>query len=443
MIFCATLSGLCGMALIKSSQLIPGNHNFDLRYEFSNIAKHYTGYYGYITIAVLFNLSMISQLIPEIIQSAAVGDMLIQQLFSKTCGVTFFPSLGWSCVQGDDAALLFGANSIVLTLGMVLVGLISIPMGYFNLDDNMHIQAAAAIALVLMILAWVYVFLDQGLVADRVPFLGTDYSNVLGVIVFNYSFAASLPSWINEKCDNTSIRKATWIPLIIGTIMFVVVGVLGGMAYAPFFDTDDDILTKLDQKGKMVGKITYYLFPLIVNLTSIPVYSIMIRYNLQSTNLVTPRVASFIGVVCPWILTFLFYTGDGFQLVVQWTGTTVNGVVSFIIPLYIYILAVSRYGVKHGEGLFADDDDGTVNLLSESNRGISEEAEGSDESIVEVTSTASRLSRRLSYNATFIEPLTQVSKLTQIPAVAISYVIIVVYVGMILGTIVLAAENSN
>jgi hypothetical protein len=160
----------------------------------------------------------------------------------------------------------------------------------------------------------------QGLVPERVPAVGTDLSQVLGVVVFNYSFAASLPSWINEKTDDTCVRKSTWIPLIIGTVFFIIVGVFGGMAYAPYYTTDLDVLDQINASGGIVGKATFFLFPLIVNLTSIPVYSIMIRYNLLSNDLCGKNTANFIAVVCPWILTLIFYTGEGFANVVGWTG---------------------------------------------------------------------------------------------------------------------------
>jgi hypothetical protein len=43
-------------------------------------------------------------------------------------------------------------------------------------------------------------------------------------------------------------------------------------------------------------------------------------------------------------ITIPFYTGAGFLNVVTWAGTFVNGFVNFVFPLYLYILAVRKYG---------------------------------------------------------------------------------------------------
>ena len=44
-------------------------------------------------------------------------------------------------------------------------------------------------------------------------------------------------------------------------------------------------------------------------MTSIPVYSIIVRYNLLETGYVNKAVAFIASVIVPWILIVPFYTG--------------------------------------------------------------------------------------------------------------------------------------
>lgn len=105
----------------------------------------------------------------------------------------------------------------------------TIPMGYFNLEDNMIIQnggnrrlsstpvicelttgSVAFFVIILVVLEWMVQFFANGLVLERVPFVGDNQSQVLGTIIFNYAFVVTVPSWVNEKRESVSINKSIW-----------------------------------------------------------------------------------------------------------------------------------------------------------------------------------------------------------------------------------------
>ena len=65
----------------------------------------------------------------------------------------------------------------------------------------------------------------------------------------------------------------------MASTIFVLLGLFGGMAF-PKFQNGQTILVILYGLGSKLAKITFFLFPACVNLTSIPVFSIMQRYNL-------------------------------------------------------------------------------------------------------------------------------------------------------------------
>jgi hypothetical protein len=59
-------------------------------------------------------------------------------------------------------------------------------------------------------------------------------------------------------------------------------------------------------------------------------------------------MANFLAVVVPWILTVPFYCGQGFNRIVTWTGIFTQSIVNFIVPMYMYIVAVRKFGNERG-----------------------------------------------------------------------------------------------
>jgi len=83
-------------------------------------------------------------------------------------------------------------------------------------------------------------------------------------------------------------------------------------------------------------------------LSSIPVFSIIIRYNLIESGVVTnKKAANFWAVIFPWIIGVFFYTGAGLDSVINWTSLFVNGLVNFIIPLLLYIMAHRKHPLRN------------------------------------------------------------------------------------------------
>jgi hypothetical protein len=260
--------------------------------------------------------------------------MLIE-LFGKTCALQFYPSLTGVCSSDVEAADPFGEGVIVLTLGLVVLAVACIPISFYNLDDNMIIQVGATFGMCALLLIWIVYFCVQGLQPASLPAVGSDASKILGIVVFNYAFVTSLPSWVNEKvahacssfenfirifhlslwmsycvrytfdldmfwvCSScllfclqspsAPVVSSVWQSVLLATCITCVIGVFGALAYAPFFDTNNTILSMLFQSGGTFIRVTFFAFPIIVNLTSIPITLIIIRYNLLSNQLVSKR----------------------------------------------------------------------------------------------------------------------------------------------------------
>lgn len=74
-------------------------------------------------------------------------------------------------------------------------------------------------------------------------------------------------------------------------------------------------------------------------MTSIPVYSIIIRYNLLETGYFSKPWALFLSVIFPWLLIIPFYTGSGLLTLINWSSLIFTGASNYIFPFIIYAAA--------------------------------------------------------------------------------------------------------
>lgn len=79
-----------------------------------------------------------------------------------------------------------------------------LPLVRLNLSDNMIVQFISIVYLVLVAFSWVIISVAEGLKFEYVPMIGDDVSGVLGVVLFNYTLANTVPSWVNATVSLSS-----------------------------------------------------------------------------------------------------------------------------------------------------------------------------------------------------------------------------------------------
>lgn len=60
---------------------------------------------------------------------------------------------------------------------------------------------------------------------------------------------------------------------------------------------------------KILADVSVYAFPEVVLVSSIPVFSIIVRYNILESGLMGKHWANFWAVIVPWAIAVPFYTG--------------------------------------------------------------------------------------------------------------------------------------
>eukprot|EP00051_Salpingoeca_urceolata_P015051 m.192814 g.192814 ORF g.192814 m.192814 type:complete len:563 (+) comp18276_c0_seq1:459-2147(+) len=387
MILVYVLSSLAATMLCEAMQRIPGNFNFEHRYEFASVVQHYWGRRAYWVFQVFYNISLQATNIAAMIISAQVVDKFVGHVAGHSYGLNYqqWPPRFISTSGDPDApwcrdALVQGhcpsgkEITFVITIGFIVSMAVCIPFGYLNLDDNMWFQWFSLVGL----LGFTFEFFGQFIYnlnkedsfcienandnstcftshngVDRTPaFVASvqGQSQVVGVAVFAYAYIVTIPSWVNEKKHHVNVNRAVWIPASVGLVLKIAVGLLGGWAYmlvqpdGTARPESSDILNILTAKGQPeVTRYSAYLWDITTLIPGIPVLAIMVRYNLLAGNVCGKFWSFFWAVVAPWIITAFCYESNELLTLVNWIALLVQGYINFVIPALLYAHALKKY----------------------------------------------------------------------------------------------------
>jgi len=243
--------------------------------------------------------------------------------------------------------------------------LVTIPIGFFDLESNMWVQVLGFCLLAYCYVAWIVQFFVFGFdVQNLQPLQIKGSGSVLANVVFNFGYVVTIPSWLNEKQPHVNAFDSIIAAVMMAAVMFLSLGIMGAASDIDFSSADLLASISTDPRAGWYSKLAVYLFPPAALLTGIPVFSIIIRYNLMESKLCGHAWANFIAVVLPWGLALFFYTGNLLTDLINWSSALVFALLNFTFPLLVY--ALSKYPDK-------DDSDGGMSdfshaLLTESSR---------------------------------------------------------------------------
>eukprot|EP01112_Ceratiomyxa_fruticulosa_P011020 TRINITY_DN2958_c0_g1_i2.p1 TRINITY_DN2958_c0_g1~~TRINITY_DN2958_c0_g1_i2.p1 ORF type:complete len:379 (-),score=43.44 TRINITY_DN2958_c0_g1_i2:19-1155(-) len=332
---------LASCFLCEAMACVPGNENFQGRVEFSTLARFFFGKKGHIIAQIFINVSLQFLNIASIIISAQVMDDCIIAIFKRSCGVSMYPKVAWTCVdKPGDGASPFGGTVMFVTAGYIATLGLTVPMGYLTLDENIIIQVVCFGFLLLVIFNWIITFLKAGLHAEWVPMVGPDLSNTLANVLFNFGFITTVPSWVNEKKPSVRVTSVLLGSVSTTCVIFICLGLFGSMAFK--FVPGSDLLSTIDDspQSNLFNLVLTYMFPIFILCFSIPVYSIVVRYNLLQNKVCSKNLAYVFSVILPWLVVIPFMTGQGLMEVINWGSLFFTSVANFILPFFLYLEAV-------------------------------------------------------------------------------------------------------
>jgi hypothetical protein len=134
-----------------------------------------------------------------------------------------------------------------------------------------------------------------------------------------------VPSFINELSRSVSIHKSITYPILVCVALYLIIGLTGAASFQISSSSDILAILSASDQNKVLIMIVNILFPIAVLVTSVPVFAIVIRYNLVRGNLCSNRKSDILerydskadvnlgyaivwASVMPWILIIPFQT---------------------------------------------------------------------------------------------------------------------------------------
>ncbi|KAJ3128223.1 MCM DNA helicase complex subunit [Nowakowskiella sp. JEL0407] len=327
----ATLTALGSLFLVESLTNFPGNEKFQRNVEFAVLVHQFYGKKWYYLTHVVVYGSLQSLNLASIILAIQQFDNVLVLVFGSSCG--FSLSRGsFVCSNIDSGNSPFDGQFMLFTFGYLIFLALVTPLSMLELNDNMLIQFST------------YSY-HRGAHSELLPAVGKKHSNVVGNILFNYAFVATIPSWLNTKHKSVPIRKSLIMSLIWSTVLYILMGFLGAVTYP--VEHSSNILATVSHLTTVAGvpetiAVTSIFFSVAVLLSSIPVYIIIMRLNLTTSKLCTKGWANFWAGIFPFLIVIPFLTGNWLQQVVNWTSLIFQSATNFIAPFLIYLFLDKR-----------------------------------------------------------------------------------------------------
>jgi len=371
----------------EAMRCIPGNEHFQGRAEYTVVVEHYFGPRWVLASRFGLNGALQSLNVISVVLSAQVVDNAISAAFGKSCALNWTPFENvfsgvvlpgstdfLSCIDTNDmdSGNAWGCH-IVLSLGFVIAAAMALPCGRWNLDDNMTIQTVAFVLTIGCWIVWIAASATsmgdmEGTplrVVNTDPQTGSNAA-VLGTILFNFGFVTTVPSWVNEKRPGVSVNKTLWVSTTICILVFFAVGITGAAAFSDVlqgpvsgtcpqsiasdgYNCANTLMQVFTTPAMMppawrdnpalsvLLQSSVYLFPVVAVVSSIPVFSIVIKYNLIEAGW-TRSKATGIGVVLPWVVAFpLVQMPNVLAQLVNFTSLLFVTFTDFIVPLLLFV----------------------------------------------------------------------------------------------------------
>jgi len=345
-IIIAFLSGLGSLFLLEAMTYFPGNEKFQLNVEFTVLVHQFYGRKWYYAMHVILYGSLQSFNIASIISAVQNFDSWLIQVVGGTCGLGLGPISEFYCVSDQsNQNSPFGDNYMLVTAGFFVFIALLIPLLRLDLNDNMILQFFSVAYLLVIIIAWVIICFVEGLKSEVMPAVGPDLTTVLGGIMFNYTLANTVPSWVNTKHKSVPIKKTIWWSIWFSTAMYLFVGWFAGAAFPMPGSNIISAIAAADDVSHaalLVNNIISITFPILVLLTSIPVSMIIVKLNLVSSKICSKGWATFWSYVIPFLIAIPIQTGDWVTTFANWTSLIFQSLCNFVCPFLVFLFLHKR-----------------------------------------------------------------------------------------------------
>ena len=159
----------------------------------------------------------------------------------------------------------------------------------------------------------------------------------------------TVPSWLNEKKRGVSVKQSILYAIVLSCFEFILLGCLAAASLPMKPGDGTDILGLLSSSSKAIPHLweatryTASVFSLVALVSGIPVFSIIIRYNVLEQKLCSPLWANLFAVVFPWLVALFFFAGNSINALAQYSSALFYIPLNFVFPAVLFLIARKKY----------------------------------------------------------------------------------------------------
>ena len=136
------------------------------------------------------------------------------------------------------------------------------------------------------------------------------------------------------------MKTVIWTSTSAGTALYALVGLFGAAA---FDACPDNMLELLGSPAvPRAAQLASLAFGVLIVGLGIPIFCILMRYNLVVGGVCSPAAGLFAGGLLPWLLSWLAYTGHAERELLSWTGLTLSSFINFVCPALVAAAAAAE-----------------------------------------------------------------------------------------------------
>jgi len=189
----------------------------------------------------------------------------------------------------------------------------------------------AFIVLIVLSVQFIWAFFLNGLDFSNVSLWGDDWSQLFGVVLFNFIVVIAVPAWLYERKPTVNVSTALNYSSGIGFVLYILVGGLGALTMPNV--ADDMVQSMMSGSFGQVTEVCSMVFTIFIVGLSIPLFSVLIRLNLTGSGLCSERMANVLAVYLPWGTSWMFYVGGNTSALLGWGGILFSSFIVFLAPL--------------------------------------------------------------------------------------------------------------
>jgi amino acid permease len=360
-ILCAGGASLCSTFLSDAISSIPGNSNFDQNIEFGTAFRRVIGEDAFYVAEVLFLISCMVQAVAGLVEAAqGLDGFLASFITGKTYALQLLPSvefIEWGqddCqvdadgVPSSDCTPFSEAGPVIVSAGYLLCVAAFFPLSRGYLTEIIWVQMLVVVTSLVLLLQFEAEFLNRGFSVD-IPWVGNEFGSLAGVILFNFAFSITVPTWLKEKNADVDVNTVIWSSTSVSTVVYIAFGWTMAMSFP---NVDTEALKDLaSPQTHLLTRVAAALFGVSIIGCGVPVFCVMIKGALYSSRIADASWSFFWGAVFPYLISFVLYQGSALMDILNWTGLVVNGSVAFILPLILalYTMKAQRRKKKSDE----------------------------------------------------------------------------------------------